>query len=128
VKSISAEDTFETDLPIGALGAAIDDAARRVYASADRKERRGRTVTVKLKTADFRVLTRRATLGHEVRSAEELTSTARDLLARFGQPPETLYRLAGVGLSGFPEEGGDPAQIDLFEAETAESPLPVRLD
>ena len=128
VKSISAEDTFETDLAIGELGAAIEESARRVFASADRRQLRGRTVTVKLKTSDFRVLTRRATLGHEIRSAEELSATARDLLARFGQPPETLFRLAGVGLSGFPEEGADPSQASLFDPETAESPTPVRLD
>ena len=94
VKSISSEDTFERDLPIEELDFALVSAAERVHAAASKKERRGRTVTVKLKTSDFRILTRRATLAHEIRGAEELLSTARDLLLRFGQPAETRYRLA----------------------------------
>jgi DNA polymerase-4 len=120
VKSISSEDTFETDLPIEGLDAAIVRAAERVFEAARRKERRGRTVTVKLKTSDFRILTRRATLPHEVRSAAELLATARDLLGRFAQPPETRFRLAGVGLSGFPEEEADPSQFALFDSEASE--------
>jgi DNA polymerase-4 len=121
VKSISSEDTFETDLPIEELDFALVSAVERVYAAATKKERRGRTVTVKLKTSDFRILTRRATLPHEVRSAAELLATARDLLGRFAQPPETRFRLAGVGLSGFPEEDTAGAQASLFELGAVES-------
>jgi DNA polymerase-4 len=123
VKSISSEDTFETDLPIEGLDAAIVRAAERVFEAARRKERHGRTVTVKLKTSDFRILTRRATLGHEIRSTEELLSTARDLLRRFAQPAETRYRLAGLGLSGFPTEETDASQAELFAVDPDGSEL-----
>jgi DNA polymerase-4 len=119
VKSISSEDTFETDLPIEALGPAIDRAAERTFAAAERKQRRGRTVTVKLKTSDFRLLTRRRTLPHAVASAADLASQARALLALFGQPATTLYRLAGVGLSGFPDEAATAVQVPLFAEEAA---------
>jgi DNA polymerase-4 len=114
VKSISAEDTFESDLPLEALDPALVTAGERVFAAATKKGRRGRTVTVKLKTSDFRVLSRRATLAHEVRSAAELVATARELLTRFDQPAATRYRLAGVGLSGFPDEERDALQFGLF--------------
>jgi DNA polymerase-4 len=116
VQSISAEDTFESDLALAELDPALARAAERVFAAAERKRRRGRTVTVKLKTSDFRILTRRATLAHAVRSEAELLSTARDLLARFGQPETTRFRLAGVGLSGFADEAADALQFALFDA------------
>jgi DNA polymerase-4 len=112
--SVSSEDTFPEDLPLGALGPALDEAARRVWEATRRRERQGRTVTLKLKTADFRIVTRRATPAHPPRSAEELAAAARALLERVGLPPGTRYRLAGVGLSNFPDEEADPAQADLF--------------
>jgi DNA polymerase-4 len=121
VKSISSEDTFETDLAIDALDGALVHAAERVFAAAEKKQRHGRTVTVKLKTSDFRLLTRRATLAHEVRSAAELLATARELLGRFAQPPETRFRLAGVGLSGFADDEDDALQIGLFESAASEN-------
>jgi DNA polymerase-4 len=71
-------------------------------------------VTLKLKTADFRIVTRRATPAHPPRSAEELAAAARALLERVGLPAETRYRLAGVGVSNFPDEEADSAQTDLF--------------
>ena len=113
-RSISAEDTFERDLPLAELGDALDRAAERVFAATSRKQRRGRTVTVKLKTSDFRIVTRRETSAAPVGSVAELAAIARRLAARVGLSDETLYRLAGVGLSGFVEADEEPAQRDLF--------------
>ncbi|GMU66786.1 MAG: DNA polymerase IV [Acidobacteriota bacterium] len=112
--SVSSEDTFPEDLPLEALGPALDEAARRVWEATRRRQRQGRTVTLKLKTADFRIVTRRSTPAHPPRSAEELAVAARTLLERVGLPPETRYRLAGVGISNFPDEESDGAQTDLF--------------
>ena len=122
-RSISAEDTFERDLPLADLGPALDRAAERVFAAAERKGKRGRTVTLKLKTSEFRIVTRRETAPTPVDSAADLAAAARSLLERVGLPPETVYRLAGVGLSGFPEDDGESTQRRLFEElEEPESP------
>jgi len=122
VKSISSEDTFADDRPLEALGPALDEAAARVWAAAERKGKRGRTVTVKLKTAEFRIVTRRITPPAPPDSAASVARLARELAARVSLPPETLYRLAGVGLSGFdPDE--EAAQAELFPVTDPESPL-----
>jgi DNA polymerase IV len=115
VKSISAEDTFPEDLPLAALGPALDEAARRVWAAAERKGKRGRTVTLKLKTAEFRVLTRRVTPVAPPGSADELARLARELTARVELPPATRFRLAGVALSGFRDEESAAPQSRLFD-------------
>jgi DNA polymerase-4 len=118
LKSVSAEDTFPEDLPLGALGPALEDAAARVWAAARRHGRAGRTVTLKLKTADFRVLTRRATPPHPPASAEELARLGVALLGRVELPETTRFRLAGLGLSNFPDDDGD-AQPLLFGDDSA---------
>jgi len=116
-RSISSEDTFERDLPLAELGPTLDRAAERVFGAAERKGKSGRTVTLKLKTSDFRIVTRRETAAAPVASAAELAAAARRLLERVDLPTETLYRLAGVGLSGFPDEEGEPLQRSLFEED-----------
>ena len=115
VKSVSSEDTFPEDLPLEALAPALTEAALRVWEAARRRARTGRTVTVKLKTADFRILTRRATPPRPPASAEELAGIAISLLPRVEEPPATRYRLAGVGLSNFPDEEEDGTQPGLFD-------------
>jgi DNA polymerase-4 len=116
VKSISAEDTFPEDLALDELGPALDLAAERVWTAAERQGKLGRTVTLKLKTAQFRVLTRRLTPPGPPASAAELAALARELAARVELPAATRYRLAGVGLSGFgAEDDAEPAQSVLFD-------------
>jgi len=115
LKSVSSEDTFPEDLPLDALGPALERAAERVWEATRRKQRIGRTVTVKLKTTEFRIVTRRTTPARPPASAAELAEIARTLLERVELPAETLYRLAGVGVSSFVDELDDPAQAALFE-------------
>ena len=115
LKSISSEDTFPEDLPLAALGPAIEKAAQRVWEAARRKQRIGRTVTLKLKTAEFRILTRRVTPPHPPESAEEVASLALALTERVDLAATTRYRLAGVGLSGFAEDELDSPQTGIFD-------------
>jgi DNA polymerase-4 len=114
VKSVSSEDTFPEDLPLAELGPALERAALQVWEATRRQGRVGRTVTIKLKTADFRIVTRRTTPPRPPASAAELVETARALAGRVDLPPATRYRLAGVGLSGFPDEdeGQQPGLFD----------------
>jgi DNA polymerase-4 len=67
---------------------------------------------LKLKTSDFRVLTRSLSLPRPPVDGSALADTARGLLARVALPASTRYRLVGVGLSNLAH---DP-QSDLFDA------------
>lgn len=116
VQSISAEDTFAEDLPLEALAPAIRTLAEKTWAATARTERVGRTVVLKLKTAQFRILTRSLTPETPPRSAEELAAIAGGLRARVDLPAATRYRLVGVGLSGFRDREDLAAQHDLFAA------------
>ena len=114
-KSVSCEDTFPDDRPLAAIAPELDRLAERVWEATRRKQRQGRTVTVKLKTADFKILTRRVTPPHPPDSAAELARLGRELLAAVDLPDSARFRLAGIGISNFPGEEGEPAQGELFD-------------
>ena len=114
---ISAEDTFERDLRLDQLEPHIHRLAEKAWAGAQREHGRiARTVVLKLKTADFRTLTRSLTPPQRPASAAELAALASALRERVDLEPDTLYRLVGVGLSGFVDADGPAVQSDLFAA------------
>lgn len=113
-KSISSEDTFSQDLPLAALEAPLRQLAAKTWSAARRDGRPARTVVLKLKTADFRTLTRSLTVQPPPRDAEELAAIALSLRERVDLPAATRYRLAGVGLSGF-DDPDLPPQPGLFD-------------
>jgi len=114
-QSISAEDTFEADLPLEDLAPHIERLAEKTWSAAAREKTRfGRTVVLKLKTADFRVLTRSLTPAAPPASAVELTRIALDLRDRVLLPAHTRYRLVGVGLGNFEDGGTIAPQAELF--------------
>jgi len=110
-KSVSAENTFERDIasfrPLEKrLWAAAEDVSDRL------KEKRlaGSTVTLKLKTADFRILTRARSLESPTQLAGKIFAAGRELLAR--EIDGTRYRLLGIGMSALADSGGaDPADL-----------------
>lgn len=116
---ISSEDTFASDLLLEALEPHIRRLAADTWASYGKEWQRhpgriARTVVLKLKTADFRTLTRSLTASEPPSSAAMLAQMACDLRSRVDLPEGTRYRLVGVGLSGFAEFGDSPLQQDLF--------------
>jgi DNA polymerase-4 len=115
-KSISAEDTFERDLPLADLEPIILRIAEKVWAASRKESRIARTVVLKLKTSEFSILTRSYTPLRPPSSCEELTAIALKLRERVSLPPHQRFRLVGVGLSNFrdPEEN-DSIQSTLFE-------------
>src|SRR5690606_29093378 len=56
--SISSEDTFADDLPLAELEPHLRRLAEKTWSASRRETRIARTVVLKLKTADFRILTR----------------------------------------------------------------------
>lgn len=114
---VSAEDTFEQDLRLDQLEPHIRRLAKKTWKGAEREEGRvARTVVLKLKTADFRVLTRSVTSPTRPSSEHELADIACALRARVGRPADCLYRLVGVGLCGFVDEADFSAQEELFSS------------
>ncbi len=100
-KSVGAERTFDRDYTsepdlLAALEPVIDAAWRRI----SRADVSGRTVTLKIKYADFRINTRSQTRAIPVRTRDDLAATGRDLL-RALLPVDTGIRLLGLTLSGF---------------------------
>jgi DNA polymerase-4 len=114
VKSISSEQTFETDLALGELVAPTQAAAERTWAAAAKSDREGRTVVLKLKTSEFQTVSRSITPTTRPNSLDELTHYALELLERVDLPPATRYRLVGVGLANFIDSDEVTGQSELF--------------
>jgi DNA polymerase-4 len=114
-KSVSAEDTFEQDVPLNETETMIRRLAERAWIASRQELRTPRTVVLKLKTSEFKILTRSHTPPSPPSSCEELTSIALSLRDRVGLAAEQRFRLVGVGLSNFrdPHHGSD--QPALFE-------------
>ncbi len=109
MKSESAECTFERDTrDQDFLVRMLLAHAERVGASLRRHGFSGRTITLKVKFADFRQITRSRTLPEATNATETIFETGRGLLCelRLAQP----VRLIGLGVSGFEE---NPVQFLL---------------
>jgi DNA polymerase-4 len=114
-QSISAEDTFEHDVPLADTEPIIRKLAERTWAESRKERRIARTVVLKLKTAEFRILTRSHTPSSPPSSCEALTAIALSLRDRVTLGPQQRFRLVGVGLSNFFEPEDVSAQPALFE-------------
>jgi DNA polymerase-4 len=113
-KSISAEDTFERDIPLEATEDAIRRLAEKVWDASRKETRIPRTVVLKLKTAEFKILTRSLTPTDPVASCEELTGIALALRDRVSLGSAQRYRLIGVGLHNFRDPEDAQTQPILF--------------
>ena len=112
-KSIGAEDTFSDDIfTLDPARAEIEALAAKVWRSCEAKALIGRTVTLKVKYADFQQITRSRTIGWGVRDAEELAGIASALLEPLF-PVEKGIRLLGVTLSSLEPQGEEPAVQQL---------------
>lgn len=114
--SVSAEDTFESDLLLTELEPSIRSMSARTWKASRKLERAARTVVLKLKTSEFRILTRSVTLNPGPASESELADIALSLRNRIQLPEQTRYRLVGVGLSGFESEQANSQQSELFQS------------
>lgn len=114
-KSISSETTFDTDILDSAtlktrLWPLCETVSRRMKA----KGFAGRTVTVKLKTKDFKTVTRARTLPDPTQLAETLFRTAAPILEK--EADGRAFRLIGVGIAELVDpEHADP--IDLADPD-----------
>jgi DNA polymerase-4 len=118
-KSVSAETTFERDIadfrPLELhLWALCEKVSSRLKAHA----LAGSTVTLKLKTDDFKIRTRARSLGAPTQLAARIFDVGRDLLRH--EVGTTRYRLLGIGVSNI-EEAAHADLADLIDARTAKA-------
>jgi DNA polymerase-4 len=102
-QSISAEDSFERDVLLTEMEPMIPRLAEHTWVASCKEVRIARTVVLKLKTSEFKMLTRSCTPGSPPSSCEELTSIALSQRERVRLSAEQRYRLVGIGLSNFSE-------------------------
>ena len=116
-KSISHETTFEQNIDDEeVLAAWLLDLTEQVGWRLRRHGLRGRTVHLKVRFADFSLITRSQTLPEPTNITQELWQAAEDML-RHRLPKNHLpVRLVGMGVSGFDETG--LRQGLLFDEET----------
>jgi len=115
-RSISSETTFAADLAdLDALRPILWRLAETVSGRLKAADLGGRTVTLKLKRADHRILTRRASLGAPARMADTLYRAALPLLQR--EMPAAPFRLIGIGASDLDGSIGDCESSDLLDPQ-----------
>jgi len=114
-QSISVEDTFEHDVLLQETESMIRVLAEKLWSASRKEPRTARTVVLKLKTSEFKILTRSHTPESPPSSCEELTDIALKLRERVDLGPRQRYRLVGVGLSNFQEPERTVPQPVLFE-------------
>ncbi|MFC4294943.1 DNA polymerase IV [Novosphingobium tardum] len=98
-KSVSAERTFDRDLSSGSLlREALDNIVEASWERIERSRSRGRTVTLKLRFADFQSLTRSRSVARAVDSRTDFAAIGHALLDSLLPLPQPV-RLMGLGLS-----------------------------
>jgi DNA polymerase-4 len=110
-KSVSAETTFNEDIAsFKPLEKLLWQLCERVSARLKASGIAGATITLKLKSADFRLRTRARSLGEPTQLAARIFEAGRELLAR--EIDGTKYRLIGIGVSNLTEgEKADAADL-----------------
>ena len=118
-KSISAETTFDTDITeFRPLEQTLWSLTEKVSARLKANALAGSTVTLKLKSADFRIRTRAQSLGAPTQLAARIFAAGHELLRR--EVGATRYRLIGIGVSNLEDAAGDDF-ADLIDRRAAEA-------
>ena len=117
MKTISSETTFNSDLArLDELEKILWHQAERVSARAKAKGLAGHTVVLKLKTANFKLKTRSASLEAPTQLADRIFRTAQAALRR--EADGTRFRLLGVGITNLTDAtGADPASLIDVEGD-----------
>jgi DNA polymerase-4 len=113
-KSVGAENTFAEDLTtFEAMHEALQPIVGKVWRHCESSGARGRTVTLKVKYADFELISRSRSVSGMIASREELEADVVDLLKKLMPMPKAV-RLLGVSISGFSGEAEGSARQMVF--------------
>ena len=116
-KTISSETTFETDLrDFATLEKILWRLCEKVSARLKSGELAGSTITLKLKTADFRQRTRSQSIHEPTQLANRIFAIVRDMLRK--EIDGTAFRLMGAGVSALrpASQAGDDDMLDRRSA------------
>ena len=118
-KSVSAETTFERDIgEFRPLEQYLWELTERVSSRLKANALAGSTVTLKLKSADFKIRTRARALGAPTQLASRIFAAGRDLLTH--EVGTTRFRLIGIGVSNL-EDADDDDLADLLDRRAADA-------
>lgn len=98
-KSLGAEETFLDDLDemVDMLGA-LDQIAREVHRRAEKRKFMAKTLILKIKYADFTLITRSKTVDHFINTYEKMFELGKELLLQVDDLQEKKIRLLGLTL------------------------------
>ena len=118
-KSIGAEDTFPGDLTVMEdMNKELDKIAATVQKRLTNHLLKGRTITLKIKYSDFKIITRSRSFSEATNELLFIAATAKELLAAT-EPEGKPIRLLGITLSNFGEKiiakQISPGQLPLFD-------------
>ena len=118
-KSISSETTFDRDIAeFRPLEQQLWELTEKVSARLKANALAGSTVTLKLKSADFKIRTRARSLPSPTQLAARIFAAGRDLLSH--EIGQTKYRLIGIGVSHLVDAAGDDF-ADLLDRRAADA-------
>ena len=116
VKGLSNETTFNEDTAdVDILDGHIWRMAEKVSARAKAKDKAGLVVTLKLKTSDFKLVSKRQSLHHPTQMADTIYRTARGLFDQVAT--RGPFRLLGVGISQLSGANGADREGDLLDQD-----------
>jgi DNA polymerase-4 len=116
-KTISSETTFETDIrDFATLERLLWRLSEKVSARLKTGNLAGSTITLKLKTADFRQRTRSQTMHSPTQLAAKIFATSREMLAK--EIDGTAFRLMGTGVSAL-KPGSQADDTDMLDRRSA---------
>ena len=118
IKSLGAEDTFPADLvDVDDMNRELDRLTVIVTERLQQRGLKGKTITLKIRYGDFRIVTRSRSFTDPVGDSSTISSTARMLLLE-SDPEQKKIRLLGITLSNFgdskPGHDTDERQLSLF--------------
>jgi len=126
-KSISRDETFARDLHDDAdLDRELWRLVVRAAGDVRKAGHRARTITVRLRDADFTTRQASRTLPEAVDTEQAIGRVATELLTKLRRARRVGARLVGVSLSGF--DGDRPTQLQLFERDAAGPPVETPQD
>jgi DNA polymerase-4 len=116
-KTISSETTFETDIrDFVSLERTLWRLSEKVSSRLKSGELAGSTITLKLKTADFRQRTRSQSIHAPTQLAAKIFAVSREMLAR--EIDGTAFRLMGAGVSAL-RPGSQADDTDMLDRRSA---------
>lgn len=121
-KSISSETTFDRDIDnLEELALELDTVARDAFDYIDKRKFKGRTVTLKIKYADFKIITRSKTFPAPVDEYDAFYKAGYELLQNVDITPKV--RLIGLGVKNNEDETvwGDATQLRINFEENDET-------